>query len=181
MQTPKDLRKMAPFLLVTAVPFAQYVTLPLAFWFPKQLLSKHYWSIEQRTRFAIQDHTSKLYHYRPIFRYLQKKLDSYPNEVQCRQAFAKLGSGTHPTVPQVLELSPLFTNEPFGLDSLSHTHLVCQFDIVNHIFRYLVVFPQFNMCKIHGVSILPGKKIRLKEHIYFVKGIIYVFIDCNSK
>lgn len=151
MQTPKDLRKMIPFLLISSVPFAQYVTIPIAFWFPRQFLSSHYWSIEQRNRFAIQDHTKKLYYYRPVFRHLQKRLSMIKSESgKCLKAFSKLGSGTHPTVPEILELSPFFENEPYHLDSLSHTHLI-------------------GLCKIHGVNLLPGKKIRLKNHIYFIK------------
>lgn len=158
MSTPKALRKMTPFLLISSVPFAQYVTLPLAFWFPKQLLSRHYWNIEQKTRFAIQDHTKRLNFYRPVFRHLQKKLDSIKEtegdglHEKCRQVFARLGSGTHPSVSQTLALSPLFTSPsgPYELNSLSHAHLL-------------------SLCKIHATSILPGMKIRLKKHIYFVK------------
>lgn len=131
MQTPKDLRKMTPFLLITSIPFAQYVTLPLAFMFPKYILSSHYWSIEQRTRFSIQDHTKKLYYYRPVFRHLQKKLYSFGGKNvlydKCYKVFAKLGSGTHPTVEEIHELTPLFTAEPYGLDFLTHSHLVYEF------------------------------------------------------
>lgn len=160
MSTPQALRKMTPFLLISSVPFAQYVTLPLAFWFPKQLLSRHYWNIEQRTRFAIQDHTNRLAYYRPVFRHLQSRLESIkePGEgdglrEQCRQVFARLGSGTHPTVSQTLALSPLFTSPsgPYELHSLSHAHLMA-------------------LCKVHATSsLLPGKRSRLKKHTLFLK------------
>lgn len=128
MKTPKDMLKMTPFLLLTAIPFAQYVTLPIAFVFPKQFLSSHYWSIDQRNRFAVQDHTKKLYHYRPVFRHLQKRLDTFKNDPEMFEKslkiFAKLGSGTHPSVDEVIEIKNLFIDYPYGLNSLSRQHLV---------------------------------------------------------
>ena len=131
MDTPINLRKMIPFLLITAIPFAQYITLPLAYMFPKYLLSSHYWSIEQRNRFAIQEHTKKLHYYRPVFRHLQNKLHQYGEQVKlykkCYKVFAKLGSGTHPTVEEIIELTPLFLNDIYALDSLTHLHLVWLF------------------------------------------------------
>lgn len=129
-KTPKDIRKMLPFLLLSALPLAQYVTLPVAVMLPKMLLSSHYWSIEQRDKFALQDHISRLRHYRPIFRSLQYNFAERSQEFgdlkdSCQLAFAKLGSGTHPSVDLLLELRPLFVyHQPYGLDELSFGHLV---------------------------------------------------------
>lgn len=128
MKTPKDILKMTPFLILSAFPLAQYITLPVAFLFPKKILSSHYWTIEQRNKFSVQDHVKKLYHYRPVFRCLQKKLDSIKEAElleKCRYVFTRLGSGTHPNIQQIIELKPLFINQPYGLNSLSQQHLVC--------------------------------------------------------
>src|SRR6218665_91055 len=154
MKTPKDLRKMGPFLLVSTLPFSQYVTMPIAVTFPKQFLSSHYWTNDQKIYFAWQDHQKKLLYYRPIFRALQRKCSIFnaaSNDYkQIQQLFTKLASGTHPTMDQILGLSDIFSREPYGIDWTTQAHL-------------------FSLCRVHGISILPGKKIRLKNHIYFIK------------
>ncbi len=127
-KTPKDLRRVGPVLLLSALPLAQYIVFPLALFLPKYLLSSHFWTIQQRIEFQVSDHTKKLYHYRPVFRQLQSKLSIVTIEdnlqQKCRQMFAKLGSGTHPTVDQVLEVKQLFIGEPYGLQFLTSRHLV---------------------------------------------------------
>nr|XP_027203345.1 LETM1 domain-containing protein 1-like [Dermatophagoides pteronyssinus] len=154
MKTPKDIRKMTPFLLITALPLAQYVSIPLAFTFPKQLLSSHYWTIQQRTKFSIDDHRRKLYHYRPLFRSLQKRLDSIESPYlrgKCRYVFTRLGSGTHPNVDDIIHLKPLFIEQPFGLRSLSQQHLV-------------------HLCRTHGLRrLFLFKRRSLFQHITFIQ------------
>lgn len=36
--------------------------------FPKQLLTSHFWSLQQRTQFAVNDQKARLHHYKPVFR-----------------------------------------------------------------------------------------------------------------
>lgn len=42
--------------------------------FPKRLLSSHFWSLQQKLDFSLQDHKQKLYYYRPVFRHLQARV-----------------------------------------------------------------------------------------------------------
>lgn len=131
-KTPKDIRKMVPFLVISALPFAQYLTLPVAVTLPKMLLSSHYWNIEQRNRFALQDHVRRLRHFRPIFRHLQFDFAEKSTEFGdlkdlCKNALTKLGSGTHPSIDLLISLRPLFIDQPYGLNELSFGHLVIWF------------------------------------------------------
>ncbi|CAG2104693.1 unnamed protein product [Medioppia subpectinata] len=127
-KTPKDMARVGPVLLVSALPFANYVVFPLAFMFPKQLLSSHFWSLEQRQLFQTQDHTKRLYYFRPVFRHIQRRLPSVTHDnklqVKCRQVFAQIGSGTHPSVDRVLDIKPAFVSKPYGAKHLKSKHLV---------------------------------------------------------
>lgn len=143
-QTPKDLLKVAPTLLVSAAPFANYVVFPLALYFPKHLLSQQFWDNEIKFNYQLEKTTKRLKHNRPIFRQLQFKLNSIPKQLpdstdglglreQCKLIFDKIGSGTHPTVEEILNVAPVFNQEPYGLSHLPTIHLVS-----NH--HYVTIF-----------------------------------------
>ncbi|XP_037076925.1 LETM1 domain-containing protein 1-like [Pollicipes pollicipes] len=70
-RTPRDMRAVAPVLLVSALPLAQNVVFPLAYLFPRQLLSRHFWSLQQRAEFALHEHKRRLLYMRPVLRHLQ--------------------------------------------------------------------------------------------------------------
>jgi len=50
---PKEIWRVAPTLLISALPFMNYVMFPLAYYFPKRLLSSHFWSLQQKSQFTI--------------------------------------------------------------------------------------------------------------------------------
>ena len=135
-QTPKDMIKVGPVLIIAALPFTQYIVFPLAYLMPKQLLCYHFWTLEQRQKFQIIDHNKRLYYYRPVFRHLQSKLSLVTLEdnlqEKCRLVFAKLGSGTHPSVDLILDIKNAFISNPYGLQYLKSRHLVIVLD-----FNYL--------------------------------------------
>ncbi|XP_026761497.1 LETM1 domain-containing protein 1 [Galleria mellonella] len=122
---PSDMWRIAPVLILSAIPFGNYIIFPLAFLKPKTLLCSHFWSIQQRLEFSMQDLTERLKNNKPVFRALQAKLDSIPNsemQKKWRRILALLGSGVHPTPQEVLECKELFIKEPYQLDSLSFAH-----------------------------------------------------------
>ncbi|XP_072930836.1 LETM1 domain-containing protein 1 [Epargyreus clarus] len=123
---PSDMLRIAPVLLLSAIPFGNYVIFPLAFLKPKTLLCSHFWSIQQRAEFSLQDLTERLRSNRPVFRALQSKLDTIPDvemKKKWRRVMALLGSGLHPTPEEVIECKELFTKEPYHLSNLSYNHL----------------------------------------------------------
>lgn len=152
-QVPKDLLKVGPVLILAALPFANYVILPVIYLFPRQFLSSHFWTLQQRLDFAVKLQSKKLYHYRPVFRHLQAKVESIEDiqlKNQCQNLFYKLGSGVHPIVEEILGLKPLFIRKPFGISALSGNHL-----------RHL--------CRLHGLSTFVGKRKRLWRHAGFIR------------
>ncbi|XP_059471892.1 LETM1 domain-containing protein 1 [Neocloeon triangulifer] len=125
-QMPKDMIRVAPVLLISALPFANYVIFPLAYIFPRHLLSRHFWSLQQRVDFAAIALRKRLYNQRPVLRCLQTRLDDL-DEGDLRNRWAHivglLGSGSHPNLQQIENVRDLFAEiQPFGLAGLWANH-----------------------------------------------------------
>uniref|UniRef100_A0A1B6K9D4 Letm1 RBD domain-containing protein n=1 Tax=Graphocephala atropunctata TaxID=36148 RepID=A0A1B6K9D4_9HEMI len=125
-QLPRDMVKILPVLLLSALPFANYVIFPLAYMFPRNLLTSHFWSLQQRREFAMVEHKKRLRHFKAVFRSLQWQMDGLVDNQLCcewEQVIRLLGSGLHPTPSQVLDCQPLFGNTPYHLNSLYSSHV----------------------------------------------------------
>ncbi|XP_012137550.2 LETM1 domain-containing protein 1 [Megachile rotundata] len=123
---PRDLIKLCPVLLISAAPFTNYIIFPLAYHFPKQLLTSHYWTLQQRLDFMLLDHKKRLKHNRPLFRCMQAELHRITNQKlkkQWNDIIACLGSGTHPQVENIIACSELFAGPPYSLNSLKRKHI----------------------------------------------------------
>lgn len=134
---PKEMIRVAPVLFISVLPFANYIIFPLAYMFPRQLLSSHFWSLQQKLDFALILHKQRLHRYRPVFRHLQLKVDSIAEDnlrKNCSAIFSKLGSGIHPKTQEILHIKQLFVDQPFGLKNLSfnHTMALCQMNGIAH-------------------------------------------------
>jgi len=108
---PKDLRKVGPTLLVASLPFANYIVFPVAYLFPKHFLSSHFWNLQQKIDFQLEEHTKKITNNRSVFRHLQAKLDEVP-----------YNNDHHNN--EMLNVPFFFSGQPFGLNHLCNSHLV---------------------------------------------------------
>lgn len=127
-QMPKDMKKVSPVFIISALPFANYVIFPLAYMYPRTFLSSHFWSIQQKSQFQTDYLRERLAYNMRVFRFLQTKLDTIRNDKQYKElktALGMLGSGLHPNVVQLLEINEIFSRPPFSLESLPGQHLVC--------------------------------------------------------
>lgn len=123
----KDVYKVAPVLLLSTLPFANYVVFPMAYLFPRQLLCSHFWSLQQRLEFSLHNHRLRLYNYRPVFRALQAQVDnlkSHPLEAQWSHALSLVGSGIHPSPDEILSCIDLFCDYPYDILHLYTGHVV---------------------------------------------------------
>ncbi|KYN12519.1 PREDICTED: LETM1 domain-containing protein 1 [Trachymyrmex cornetzi] len=145
---PRDLRKLLPLFLLSAAPFTNYIIFPLALYFPRYLLTSHYWTLQQKLEFMLSDHKARLKHNRPLFRCMQAELKSIKDEtlrIKWRDVIACLGSGTHPTTKNIIACSKLFSGPPYSLNNLKRKHLK-------------------ELLAIHGMSLWrPFKRKRLTE------------------
>jgi len=121
---------------------------PIAYHFPKYLLSSHFWSTQQKLKFLMEKQKLKIYHYGHVFRFLQQNTNHIRNQ-QMKQlvqhCLQKLESGHHPTVREVMAIKTVFEFEPFSLKSLQSSHLK-------------------GLCRVHGLRIVWFKRRRLVEH-----------------
>ncbi|CAN8027124.1 unnamed protein product [Ixodes persulcatus] len=129
-QIPRDIIKVAPVLFVIALPATNFFMFPLIYLFPKQLLTWHFWSLEQRVDFSVSN-------YLPVFRYMQAIVPEGEEGQKLLRIFHKLGSGTHPTVEDILDAKQYFMDKPLALSKLSRKHLVILIRVSNRsLFRF---------------------------------------------
>lgn len=126
---PIDMKKAAPVLLISALPFANYVVFPLAYIFPRHLLTSHFWTLQQRAEFSVADLRDRLVHNRPIFRCVQAQLDQLCRKEHklfrpWEEVLGLIGSGVQPEVEQILACKELFMTEPYHLSYLTRKHVV---------------------------------------------------------
>lgn len=127
-ETPKDLIRVSPTIVISALPFANYVMFPLAYRFPRYLLSQHYWTAEQKINFQTDAHRDKVRHYGAVFQDFEKRMslineDGDRNE--CRAILDQLRTGLHPRIEQVLRIKSYFSSPScLSLSQLPSSHQV---------------------------------------------------------
>ncbi|XP_076246218.1 LETM1 domain-containing protein 1 [Calliopsis andreniformis] len=122
-----DLIRIFPVLLISAIPFTSYVIFPLAYYFPRYLLTSHYWTLQQKLDFMLLNHKKRLKHNRPLFRCMQAELPNIENQIlraKWNDIIACLGSGTHPHAEDIITCCELFTGQPYSLDHLRRKHII---------------------------------------------------------
>jgi len=152
-QMPTDMRKVLPVLLISILPFANYVIFPIAYMFPKLLLCRHFWTAEQRVAFPQDELRKRLYNSRTVFRSLQNQLDFIEDNSmfkKCRVIFHKLGSGFEPDINEILDVKCLFESGPYQLNQLYPNHL-------NGLLR------------MHGLSTFGFKRDKLNDRAYIIQ------------
>lgn len=124
---PKDMYKIAPVLLLSALPLTNYIIFPLAYFFPRQMLCSHFWNLQQRSEFQIYYLKQRLMNHRPTFRCIQEQLDSLKDHPLCEEwaeILGLIGSGVQPTTEQIIQCKTLFSGPPYQIRKLTGPHLV---------------------------------------------------------
>ncbi|XP_014220515.1 LETM1 domain-containing protein 1 [Trichogramma pretiosum] len=123
---PKDLIRISPVLLISAIPFTFYIIFPLALYFPHVVLTSHYWSIQDKLNFMLKEHKQRLKHNKPLFRCFQSQINKIKDQKlqeSVGNIVACLGSGTHPTVEDILQCKSLFSGLPYSLKHIKRKHV----------------------------------------------------------
>lgn len=98
--------------------------------YPRHFLTHHFWTLQQRSEFAVLNLRDRLSHNRPLLRHLQSSMSTLKNDrhyEQWRDILGKLGSGRHPTADEIIGVKELFSEAPYKTRSLSYTHVVRKF------------------------------------------------------
>lgn len=123
---PNDLIKVSPILMISAIPFTNYIVFPLIYFFPRVFLVSYFWTLQQRLDFFLYNYKQKLKYNKPVFRCLQaqkREIKRFPTAVRWNSVIACIGSGTHPTTSDVIACKDLFTGYPFSINSLKQSHI----------------------------------------------------------
>lgn len=103
--------------------------------YPRYFLTHHFWTLQQRSEFAVLNLRDRLGYNRAVFRHLQSSMSTLKNDrhyEQWRDILGKLGSGLHPTVEDIIGVKELFSEPPYKTKSLSYTHIVSCFSLFSH-------------------------------------------------
>jgi hypothetical protein len=144
-QLPKDMRTVAPVLLLSALPFANYVVFPLAYMYPRLFLTSHFWSETQKIEFKETFLKQRFNSNRRVFRSVQSRLEHLKSDTNSYTKFnyilGLLGSGLHPTANEILDVKDIFAKPPYQLSSLTSGHLVSSDFMIPFLQYKQSVFP----------------------------------------
>lgn len=127
-RVPREMVKLAPVLIGSALPAGYMVLMPLAYLFPKQLMTEHFWTPEQKKRFGDEKMINRLKHSNAII-----KLLTAPNVcIQSQIVDAKLWLLLQAEMKTKQIILPhkyigcidMFKGIPFHLDKMSRLHLM---------------------------------------------------------
>ncbi|KAH9495741.1 hypothetical protein Btru_013161 [Bulinus truncatus] len=114
--------------LIFVIAFAPggAIVFPLAYVFPRHLLSHHFWTPLQKEEFRKIALTKQLKHYDYVLDYmhlLSQHIEDRPIRDRVRNAINKLDTNVLLNKSEFCELLPLFEGKPFSVDCLSIRHL----------------------------------------------------------
>lgn len=108
--------------------------------YPRHFLTHHFWTLQQRSEFAVINLRDRLVYNRPVLRHLQSNMSTLKNDrhyERWRDILGKLGSGLHPSVEDIIRVNELFAEPPYKMKSLGYTHIVSEdFSFIIIIFAH---------------------------------------------
>ncbi|CAH3190483.1 unnamed protein product [Porites evermanni] len=127
-QTRKDLLKSLPVVVAFFIPFLGYAVPLVAFLYPKQLLSRHYWQPHQWEKFALQDVRRRTRYYLPVVREVGRLALSHKANINCQSTdlmstSVKVVNKQHPSNEELLSAVEFFKGELLSFDHLPRYHL----------------------------------------------------------
>ncbi|KAK3782480.1 hypothetical protein RRG08_008337 [Elysia crispata] len=125
-QCSHDLPKMSIALLISLAPGGVLI-FPLAYMFPRVLLSHHFWTPKQKEEFLQLKLSRQIKHYHKLLSLLERKMLVIPSEegrLGLQKVLRKLQTGETVPASEALELhhNHVFEERPFGTDFLSLRH-----------------------------------------------------------
>ncbi|XP_029450808.1 LETM1 domain-containing protein 1 [Rhinatrema bivittatum] len=120
-QFRRDIIKAAPVVLLSIPPFANYLVFVLMYFFPRQLLIRHFWTAEQQVEFLDVYHAMRVEAYPEVLAGLQQavpQLSDQHLQKQMLQLCTKVQRGSHPEVAELKGISEAFSGPPLGLKYL---------------------------------------------------------------
>ncbi|KAK3578073.1 hypothetical protein CHS0354_032724 [Potamilus streckersoni] len=121
LMMPQQILKI-PFLLVlSAMPGGAFV-FPLVYFFPRHMLTSHFWTDSQRQEFNQYYHRHRVSHFSHVLDHMHRQLryiDSPTDHQKVDTILNKVEHATQPSTEEILQIKPLFESFPFHVERLS--------------------------------------------------------------
>ncbi|XP_067832645.1 LETM1 domain-containing protein 1 isoform X2 [Heptranchias perlo] len=117
-QFRRDVIKVIPVVLLSIPPFANYMVFILMYFYPRQLLIRHFWTQEQQQEFTEIYHSMRAQVYPDAVSSLFKAASRVPDRQlkgQLLHLASKIQEGMHPEISQLHAVAILFSRPPLGI------------------------------------------------------------------
>lgn len=130
---PLQLIRLTPILILWPVPFTNLFLFPLAFLFPKYLLSEHFWTDDQLKEYWIEEKTKLFEHNIRVFEHLSLMAEECSDDMLLKwfRVIECLGAGGISPVDDIIQAIPVFTMFPYHFSTLPRQHITVLLKMYN--------------------------------------------------
>ncbi|CAH1788570.1 unnamed protein product, partial [Owenia fusiformis] len=125
-ELPSSMFGVIPILVFLNIPILDVAVFPLVYFFPRQFLSYHFWSTEQKKDFALHYHSQRVAQHKPIIKGLAakvKKIKDTDSREKLEKILQRIKAKSHPSVDEILAASHLFQEKPLELSHISRPYM----------------------------------------------------------
>jgi len=126
LELPKDIKKVLPLLFIFPLPGGALLCLPLASYFPRHFLSRHFWTEEQRLEFSEMSHKKRISYYRTLLgklkRCAMRRMPAGADRDHVIALVSKVEDGGYPTLDELRRIESCFQTDPLDLEYFSRSH-----------------------------------------------------------
>ncbi|XP_008190165.1 LETM1 domain-containing protein 1 isoform X2 [Acyrthosiphon pisum] len=122
---PSQLFGLTPILIFCNIPFLDLLIFPIAFMFPKYLLSEHFWTDEQIKEYWVKDQQNNFEHNMRVFEHLSLMAEECSDDMLLKwfRVIECLKAGNVAPVEDIIQAIPVFTMFPYNFSSLPPQHI----------------------------------------------------------
>ncbi|CAI9621775.1 unnamed protein product [Staurois parvus] len=120
-QFRRDIIKAAPVMIISIPPFANYFVFVLMYFFPRQMLIRHFWTPKQQQEFLEIYHSMREEVYEDVLESLQiatSKVSEEPLHNNMVQLFTQVQNGVHPQLVDIEAIKAAFSGPPLCMTEL---------------------------------------------------------------
>lgn len=121
LEMPRHFKKIGPLLILAAIPFVGNLFFAVAYFFPRQMLTHHFWTEKQKIEFMQYFHRQKVNHFPTVLEHMNKQIARHTYGTQKTNFLnivKKLEHDQHPSVEEILDVRASFNKFPFSVEDL---------------------------------------------------------------
>lgn len=128
-ELPRDWKSVSPVMIIAALPFMNYIILPLAYLYPEKLLCKQFWTYNQQLQYnqnklikKFSEHDRLIMNLKQAIENKLSNKDNYAKNMSL-DLIEKIQSKRTVDVREILEIKPILSRPEFNLNNLTNSHL----------------------------------------------------------